>query len=121
MFKTSLNEQNPIDKVLERLQGVRRSGKGWVARCPAHEDRTPSLSVAEGHDGRVLIKCFAGCTLEAILGALGLEVRDLFPHDDDPWRWTRAPKLPSPRPKPAPRPDEERRRRLERLWAQAVP
>lgn len=69
----------PIDEVLSRLTGVRRSGKGWVAKCPAHNDRRASLSISEGRDGRVLLFCHAGCALEAIVDSLGLEVRALFP------------------------------------------
>ena len=49
-----------------------------MARCPAHEDRRASLSIGEGDDGRVLIKCFAGCAFEDIVRAVGLEPRDLF-------------------------------------------
>jgi 5S rRNA maturation endonuclease (ribonuclease M5) len=69
----------PVELVLERLERVKRSGTGWTARCPAHEDRNPSLSIAEGEDGRVLVKCHAGCETEAVLSELGLELRDLFP------------------------------------------
>jgi hypothetical protein len=68
-----------IDRVLSRLQGVRRSGKGWSALCPAHDDRHQSLSVSKGSDGRVLLKCHAGCDIKAIVRAIGLELRDLFP------------------------------------------
>ena len=50
----------------------------FQARCPAHSDRLPSLSVAEGADGRVLLHCHAGCTTDAILDALKLAPRDLF-------------------------------------------
>jgi len=50
----------------------------FQARCPAHRDRLPSLSIAEGKDGRVLLHCFAGCTTNAILSALKLGRRDLF-------------------------------------------
>ena len=49
-----------------------------MARCPAHEDRFPSLSIREGQDGRVLIHCFAGCTHTAILAKLELAPTDLF-------------------------------------------
>lgn len=61
----------------------RKSGGGYVARCPAHEDKEPSLSVKEGNKGRV-IKCHAGCSTENILAALSLSVSDLFdgPSDD---------------------------------------
>lgn len=60
--------------------GAKRSGKDWMARCPAHEDSTPSLSISEGREGRVLVKCHAGCSAAAILGALGKTERDLFPN-----------------------------------------
>lgn len=70
---------NPeVQKVLERLEGVRRQGSAWVARCPAHADRGPSLSIREGDDGRVLVHCFAGCETAAVLRALGLSMRALF-------------------------------------------
>ena len=68
----------PIENLVERLQ-AKRSGSGWIAKCPAHNDRTPSLSINEGTDGRVLIKCHAGCCLENILTATGLTKADLFP------------------------------------------
>jgi hypothetical protein len=62
-----------LDQVLSLLHGVRRGGRGWVARCPAHDDREPSLSIAED-GGRLLIHCFAGCTFDEILDALRQEV-----------------------------------------------
>jgi hypothetical protein len=68
---------------------ARRSARGWLARCPAHDDRSPSLSIAEGDDGRILLHCFAGCSLESIVAALGLTMRDLF----------KGPRVPS-KPKP---------------------
>lgn len=71
--------QGPIDLLLSRLEGVRASGRGHIARCPAHADRNASLSLCEGRDGRVLVKCFAGCDVQAIAHAVGLEVSDLFP------------------------------------------
>jgi hypothetical protein len=77
-----------FEAVLEKF-GARRVGDGWSARCPAHEDHSPSLSLAEGLDGRVLIHCFAGCTAEKVCAAAGLELRDLFagpcaPQDSKP-------------------------------------
>ncbi len=69
----------PVAALLERLDGVRRSGAGWEARCPAHEDRRASLGVAEGQDGRALLTCHAGCDTAAIVSALGLTMADLFP------------------------------------------
>jgi hypothetical protein len=66
-------------QIADRLQ-ARRTGPGrWIARCPAHADRSPSLGVREGGGGRVLLCCHAGCTLSDTLKALGLRVRDLFP------------------------------------------
>lgn len=55
------------------------NGRGFILRCPAHEDRKPSLSVSIGTDGRVLLKCFCGCTALAICEAIGKTLRDLFP------------------------------------------
>ena len=50
-----------------------------VARCPSHADRSPSLSVAEGADGRVLVHCHSGCETRDIIAALGLRWADLHP------------------------------------------
>ena len=69
---------DPIEDVLAKLNGVKRSGQGYIARCPAHNDRNPSLSIGEGEDGRVLLKCHAGCALEDIISRLGMSVSDLF-------------------------------------------
>jgi len=63
--------------VLDRLKRVRRSGSGWMACCPAHDDRTQSLSLTE-RDGKVLLHCHAGCSTEAVLETLGLTMADLF-------------------------------------------
>lgn len=63
-----------------RLERVKRTGNGsWLARCPAHEDRSPSLTVAEKEDGRILVYCFAGCGIDAITAAVGVDITDLFP------------------------------------------
>lgn len=67
-----------IGEFLSRLEGVQAAGEGaWVARCPAHGDEHPSLSVAE-KGGRILVHCHVGCTAEAVVGAMGLRMRDLF-------------------------------------------
>ena len=68
----------PVEVVLGRLQGVKRSASGWTAHCPAHDDKNPSLSIGEGDDNRALLHCFAGCALEDVLDALGLRMSDLF-------------------------------------------
>jgi hypothetical protein len=64
---------------IANIVGARPTVLGrWIARCPAHDDRSPSLSIAEGHDGRTLIRCWAGCTLEGVLNAVRLSLNDLF-------------------------------------------
>ena len=68
----------PLQRVIDKLPGARDRGHYFIARCPAHEDAVPSLSVSEGADGRVLLKCFAGCPVRRIVGSLGLTMRDLF-------------------------------------------
>ncbi len=59
-----------IEHVLARLPGVKPQAGGWIARCPAHGDRNPSLSIREGDTGKVLLKCFAGCDYGRIIAAL---------------------------------------------------
>jgi AAA domain len=70
-----------LEQVLSRLKGVRTSMHGWRACCPAHADRTPSLSIGLGEQGQILLKCFAGCSLERIVEAMGLTIIDLFPEE----------------------------------------
>lgn len=66
-------------KELAALVTARRAGPGkWQAKCPGHKDRNPSLSIAEGRDGRTLLNCHAGCRVEAILAAMGLQMSDLY-------------------------------------------
>lgn len=79
-----------VEDLLPRLETVRRSSRGYVACCPAHDDRHPSLSISEGQRG-VLVKCWAGCRLQDITAAVGLTVRDLF-HDQtqNPREWKEA-------------------------------
>src|SRR5690348_5106186 len=76
----------PLGNLLGRLTRVRQSSSGYRASCPgpAHQygDRHPSLSIDEGADGRVLVRCHSGCATEAILEAIGLTMADLFPQSD---------------------------------------
>ena len=51
----------------------------WIACCPAHDDKNPSLAIRQVDDGRTLIHCFAGCSATEILDALGLSFDDLYP------------------------------------------
>jgi len=67
-----------IEEFLERLKGVRENGAdSWMACCPAHDDKNPSMSVS-AKGGKILVHCHAGCTAEAVVDALGLEMKDLF-------------------------------------------
>jgi hypothetical protein len=70
-----------VERILERLERVRRSGDGWTAQCPGpnhkHGDRDPSLSVTQG-DGKILLYCHAGCDVEQICAAIGWTLSDLF-------------------------------------------
>ncbi len=76
---------SPIDQVLPLLTKVRQRQSGqWSACCPAHDDKGPSLSVRENTDGAVLIYCHAGCEVAEIVGAMGLDMADLFPPRDTP-------------------------------------
>lgn len=65
------------EEVAKSLNKPRPSGDGWVACCPAHEDRSPSLSISDGEKG-IVVKCHAGCTQESVLAALdgqGINIR----------------------------------------------
>ena len=69
-----------IDTLLSHLDGVSETGPGrYVARCPGHDDRSPSLAVRDCGDGRILLHCFAGCETEDVLAARGLTFSDIMP------------------------------------------
>ena len=71
------------DRILNCLTKVKQTGTGrWIACCPAHDDKNPSLALREVGD-RLLIHCFAGCPAYEIISALGLELSDLFPEKID--------------------------------------
>lgn len=63
-------------EIARNLHG-RKQRSGWMARCPAHEDHDPSLSLKDSDDGRVLVKCHAGCTQTAVIDAL--KAKGLWP------------------------------------------
>ena len=71
--------ENPIDRLLSRLESVRKAGTGYTAKCPAHSDRSASLGVSEAEAGKVLVHCFAGCETADVMAAVGLTLADLFP------------------------------------------
>lgn len=68
------------EALLSRLEGVKRTGEGrWLARCPAHDDRHPSLSIRETAAGVVLVKCWTGCSAAEVVAAVDLDISALFP------------------------------------------
>ena len=70
-----------LDQILPQLRGIKSRGHGrWMALCPAHQDRVASLSISEGADGRVLLRCFGGCEVSDVLAAVGKDFSDLFPN-----------------------------------------
>ena len=72
-----------IENIISRLQKVKGRNGSWTACCPAHEDRSPSLAIRETPDGRILLHCFGGCSTESVLGAIGMDLTDLFPPTND--------------------------------------
>lgn len=84
-----------IETLLSRLHGVKAGSAGgrWIARCPSHEDRSPSLTIRLVDDGRILLHCFAGCSAIDVIGACGLAMTDLFP---EPLTRERLPRIHMP-------------------------
>lgn len=70
-------------KTLESHTGknAKKSGAGYMACCPAHDDENPSLSLREACDGKTLLHCFAGCPVSSICNSVGVEMSDLFEAD----------------------------------------
>ena len=78
----------PAENLIQRLAKVRGRNGSWTACCPAHDDKGPSLAVRELPDGRVLVHCFAGCETESVLGAVGMDMSDLFPPEEKRRQYT---------------------------------
>ena len=74
-----MNVADFVQLLAARSLSPHQSGAGWQSRCAGHEDRNASLSISTGNDGRILLKCHAGCSAESIVAALGLKLGDLFP------------------------------------------
>lgn len=75
-----------VDTLLQRLTKVKGGRGHWTACCPAHEDRSPSLAVTETDDGRILLKCFGGCSVQEIVGSIGMDMTDLFPDSNNHYK-----------------------------------
>lgn len=76
----------PIEILLASLEGVKRTSapNKWIARCPAHGDKHPSLSIAITDEGKILLHCWSGCGAAEVVGAVGLTLADLFPSRTEP-------------------------------------
>ena len=57
-------------ETIAKALGGRKAGGGWTARCPAHNDHEPSLSIRDGDGGKVLVRCHAGCDQTQVIAAL---------------------------------------------------
>lgn len=71
-----------IGNLLNRLEKVKGSKGRWTACCPAHNDKSPSLAITALDDGRILLKCFGGCSAYEIVSAVGMDMTDLFPKEN---------------------------------------
>jgi hypothetical protein len=69
---------NALSHILSKLPDAKETANGWQARCPAHDDTNASLSISSGEDGRVLLCCHAGCSIDSICSSLGVDKKELF-------------------------------------------
>jgi len=83
-----------IEQLITRLEKLRRTGDGkWIACCPVHQDKSPSLAIKQTDDGKILIHCFAGCEVDAIVSAVGLTLADLMPDNPAYKKGSKPPKF----------------------------
>jgi hypothetical protein len=84
-------------EAIAKALGGRKAGTAWMARCPAHDDRAPSLSIADARDGKVLVRCHAGCDQQDVIAAL--RARGVWDADERrPIRFSRKPdRMPPPK------------------------
>jgi hypothetical protein len=88
------NPKVGIDSILSKLDKVKSTGNGkWLARCPAHNDKSPSLGIKQTEDGKILIHCFAGCAVTDVIAAIGLELSDLMPENPTYQKGTKPPRF----------------------------
>ena len=81
-----------IQLLLSRLQGVKKikGSDKWVALCPAHDDKTPSLSIRQLEDSRILINCWSGCGAIDVLESIDMNYQHLMPDDAISYRGIRG-------------------------------
>lgn len=83
-YAGTVNHSADVHGLLARLDKAKRTGQGrWIACCPAHQDKHPSLSIRETDDGTILLKCWAGCGAADVVAAIGMTLADLFPNRPD--------------------------------------
>lgn len=71
-----------LEPLLSQLSKVSQNGRGqYIACCPAHNDKHPSLAIRQIDDGKILLKCFGGCSTYEIVNAVGMDLSDLFPKE----------------------------------------
>ncbi len=80
-------ERTKLDVVAEKFAGYKKNCTGYLARCPAHDDTRPSLTISEGETGKILIHCHTGCPILAILTEVGLTTWNLMPGNKVPVGW----------------------------------
>lgn len=98
-------------ETIAKALGGRKAGAAWMARCPAHDDRAPSLSIANARDGKVLVRCHAGCDQQDVIAAL--RARGVWDADERrPIRFSRKPDR-----MPPPETDTDSMRRMEAALA----
>ena len=83
-----------IEDLVSKLKKVKKTGQGrWLACCPAHLDKSPSLAIKLTDDGKILMYCFAGCGIDEIVGAMGLTLADLMPDNPEYKKTSNPPKF----------------------------
>jgi len=103
---------------LAKALGGRKAGAGWMARCPAHDDKTPSLSISES-TGRLLVHCHAGCDQEQVIDAL--RARGLWGQNDQTVTRQQARKPYQPKEAPSEKDESKRTKAALCLWRASVP
>jgi hypothetical protein len=80
----------PLDILFQKIVTLTRANKQGKGYCPAHKDKSPSFSIDRGTDGRILMMCHRGCTIDAICAAIPCDVADLFPPKQTQGKQTKA-------------------------------
>lgn len=82
------------DALLSKLNKIKSNGNGkWLACCPAHFDKSPSLAIKHTDDGKILLHCFSGCAVADVVAALGLTLADLMPENPSYQKGSKVPKF----------------------------